>query len=47
LPTTVDKKDEFTCITKSYPLWRKENLSKLLVGIKTGAATIENSMEVP
>ena len=28
-------------------LWRKENSSTLLVGMQTGAATVENSMEFP
>ena len=28
-------------------LWRKGNLSTLLVGMQTGAATMENSMEFP
>ena len=28
-------------------IWRKENLSALLVGMHTGAATVENSMEFP
>ena len=28
-------------------LWRKENPSALLVGVQTGAATMENSMEFP
>ena len=28
-------------------LWRKGNLSALLVGTQTGAATVENSMEFP
>ena len=28
-------------------LWRKGNLSALSVGMKTGAATEENSMEFP
>ena len=28
-------------------LWRKGNPSTLLVGIQTGAATVENSMEFP
>ena len=28
-------------------LWRKENPSALLVGIQTGAATVENCMEFP
>ena len=28
-------------------LWRKENPSALLVGLQTGAATVENSMEFP
>ena len=28
-------------------LWRKGNPSTLLVGMKTGAATVENSMEFP
>ena len=28
-------------------LWRKGNLSTLLVGGQTGAATVENSMEFP
>ena len=28
-------------------LWRKENPSALLVGMQTGAATVENSMEFP
>ena len=28
-------------------LWRKGNPSALLVGIQTGAATVENSMEFP
>ena len=27
--------------------WRKENPSALLVGMQTGAATVENSMEFP
>ena len=26
-------------------MWRKGNLSALLVGMQTGAATVENSME--
>ena len=28
-------------------LWRKGNPSALLVGMQTGAATVENSMEFP
>ena len=28
-------------------LWRKGNLSTLLVGMQTGEATVENSMEFP
>ena len=28
-------------------MWRKGNPSTLLVGMQTGAATVENSMEVP
>ena len=28
-------------------LWRKGNPSALLVGMQTGAATLENSMEFP
>ena len=28
-------------------LWRKGNPSALLVGLQTGAATMENSMEFP
>ena len=28
-------------------LWRKGNPSALLVGLQTGAATVENSMEFP
>ena len=28
-------------------LWRKGNPSALLVGMQTGAATVENSMEIP
>ena len=28
-------------------LWRKGNSSALLVGMQTGAATVENSMELP
>ena len=28
-------------------MWRKENPSALLVGLQTGAATVENSMEFP
>ena len=28
-------------------VWRKGNVSTLLVGMEIGAATIENSMEVP
>ena len=28
-------------------LWRKGNPSALLVGLQTGAATVENSMELP
>ena len=28
-------------------MWRKGNLSELLVGMQTGAATVENSMEFP
>ena len=28
-------------------LWRKVNPSALLVGLQTGAATVENSMEFP
>jgi len=28
-------------------MWRKGNLLTLLVGIQTGTATLENSMEVP
>ena len=28
-------------------LWRKENPSAMLVGMQTGAATVENSMEFP
>ena len=28
-------------------MWRKGNLSALLVGMQTGAATMENSMEFP
>ena len=28
-------------------LWRKGNPRTLLVGMQTGAATVENSMEVP
>ena len=28
-------------------MWRKRNLLALLVGTQTGAATLENSMEVP
>ena len=28
-------------------LWRKGNPSTLLVGLQTGAATVENSMEFP
>ena len=28
-------------------MWRKWNLSALLLGMQTGAATMENSMEFP
>ena len=28
-------------------MWRKENACALLVGMESGAATVENSMEVP
>ena len=28
-------------------MWRKENPSALLVGMQTGAATLENSIELP
>ena len=28
-------------------MWRKDNPLALLVGMQTGAATLENSMEVP
>ena len=28
-------------------MWRKRNPPALLVGMQTGAATLENSMEVP
>ena len=28
-------------------MWRKGNPSALLVGMQTGAATVENSMEIP
>ena len=28
-------------------MWRKGNLYALLVGIQTGAATVESSMEIP
>ena len=28
-------------------VWRKGNLPTLLVGMKTGTATMENSMQVP
>ena len=28
-------------------MWRKGNLSALLVGMQTGAVTVENSMEFP
>jgi len=28
-------------------MWRKRNTHALLVGTQTGAATVENSMEVP
>ena len=28
-------------------MWRKENAPTLLVGMQTGAATMENSMEFP
>ena len=28
-------------------MWRKGNLSALLVGMQTGEATVENSMEFP
>ena len=28
-------------------MWRKENPSALVVGMQTGAATVENSMEFP
>ena len=28
-------------------MWRKGNLSTLLVGMQTGEATVENSMEIP
>ena len=28
-------------------MWRKGNPSALLVGLQTGAATVENSMEFP
>ena len=28
-------------------MWRKRNPHALLVGMQTGAATVENSMEVP
>jgi len=28
-------------------MWRKGNLPTLLVGMQTGAATLEKSMEVP
>ena len=28
-------------------MWRKGNHSALLVGLQTGAATLENSMEFP
>ena len=28
-------------------MWRKENPNALLVGMQTGAATVENSMEFP
>ena len=28
-------------------MWRKGNPSALLVGMQTGAATVENSMEFP
>ena len=28
-------------------MWKKENLSALLVGMQTGATTVGNSMEFP
>ena len=28
-------------------MWRKGNLSTLLVGMQTGAATVESMMEIP
>ena len=28
-------------------MWRKENSFALLVGMQTGAATVESSMEIP
>ena len=28
-------------------MWRKQNLLALMVGMQAGAATVENSMEVP
>ena len=28
-------------------MWRKENRFTLLVGMQTGAATVENSVEIP
>ena len=33
--------------TSAARLWRKRNPSTLLVGMQTGAATVENSVEFP
>ena len=40
-PEQIDKQQELES------LWRKENPSALLVGMQTGATTMENSMEFP
>ena len=41
-PSSINQKT-----TSAGKMWRKGNLYALLVGIQTGAATVESNMELP
>ena len=44
---TTFKRDASWVLEKDIPMGRKGNPSALLVGMQTGEATVENSMEFP
>ena len=49
VPTHTSQSGQHKQINKQMleRMWRKRNPSALLVGMQTGAATVENSMEFP